>query len=76
MKAKLEFNLELEEDLNSFRRAVSATDCYLAFNDILEMCRKEIKYGTDESRIYHFEYIRDSIYEIIDSKGINLDDLE
>ena len=45
MKAKLEFDLDDHSDRLSHKRAVSATDVYLALHDFDNELRNMVKYG-------------------------------
>ena len=46
MKAKLEFDCDETHDMNAFKRAVSATDAFLALHEIDSELRKITKYSS------------------------------
>lgn len=75
MKGILEFNLEEWHEKNAFRRAVNATDAYLALHDIQELLRNELRQHNSRTRDKVLEELRDKIWAIVNDR-INMDDLE
>ena len=81
----LKFNLNEEEA--DFKRAVKATDAYICLWDIAnEIFRPHRKHGYPDNRIppvdewtdreYKIvEVLEEKFYEILESHGVNLDDL-
>lgn len=81
MKAKLEFDLDDLSDRKAHKRCVSATEAYLCLYDINNRLRQIVKYElqTEEAPnivLSTVESIREQFYSILESHGINLDDLE
>lgn len=81
MKAKLEFDLDDPSDRKAHKRCVSATEAYLCLHDIDNMLRQKIKYElpieeNSNITLLTVESIREEIYSILESHGINMDDLE
>ena len=60
MKAILEFDLDDFEDRNSHKRAINATNAYLALYKIDDMLRRIVKYDEDISPGYTIELINGS----------------
>ena len=81
MKAKLEFDLDDPSDRKAHKRCVSATDAYLCLHDIDNLLRQKIKYElpmeeNSNTALLTIESIREQIYSILESHGINMEDLE
>jgi len=87
MKVKLEFDLEQEFEDKAAKRAMSATDAYLALHHMKEFLRRIAKYGTycpykdgdeqlNEQELDLIDCIRHEFHEVLDTYNINMDDLE
>lgn len=74
MKAILEFDLDDPMDRYSHRRAIKATEAYIAINAIGEKLRQLDKYS--DSEVVNISELRKGYWEILEEYGINLDDLE
>lgn len=86
-KASLRFDLEDHHDRLAHKRAISATDAYLALNSIAnDIFRPARKHGYNDERLrdaYEDERIskiigllEEKFYEILKEHNVNLDDLE
>jgi hypothetical protein len=73
MKAKLEFNLDNEDDQLEYIRCIKARDMALAIWDIEQLLRKWMK--EDSEDILLVGDATDAISLIIESYNINLDEL-
>lgn len=76
-KAILEFDLTDPDDLASHMRAVKSLDLALALWDIDQHLRSKLKYDeTLSQEVYDsLDAAREKLYEIMNSRGISLDDL-
>ena len=73
MIAKLEFNTEDTYEDEALKRAVKATDLCLAIRDIQNMVRGMLKEDPDMK--VTAQWFSDELVDILDSRGIILDDL-
>lgn len=82
MKAKLEFDYDDFHDQLAHRRAVSATDAFLALHSIEELLRNVYKYETlngdkvPRGALGVVDKLRDEFYTILRKYNVNLEDLE
>jgi hypothetical protein len=75
MKAILEFDLDNFEERLEHKRAISATDAYLALNEIQQYLRSIRKYSElEEKQREFFNTIDDKILDIINDH-VNMDNL-
>jgi hypothetical protein len=75
MKAILEFNLDDVSDRLAHKRCVNAANAYIALFEVNEELRQINKYGDGTDKVDVGE-LRETIFDIFDANGINLDDLE
>jgi hypothetical protein len=87
-KATIEFNLDLPEDINAFKRATKATEAYISFFRIgQEVFRPNRKHGYGDPELQKLvennpaaseaiELLEKKFYEILEEEGIDLNDLE
>ena len=76
MKAILEFNLDDGDDRQAHLRAIKALDMSIALWDMDQYLRGLIKYGELDDITYKaLQDTRDKLREIMDDRGINLDEL-
>ena len=76
-KAILEFNLDEPEDVQAHKRAAKALDMMLAFWEIDQHLRAQVKYNdnlTDEAYEALSE-VRTKFYEILNAHSISFDEL-
>jgi hypothetical protein len=71
-KAILKFSLP--DERNEYACAVNGAKYHTALWDISQWIRSQIKYG-DDVRVEH-EVVRKMFYDILDTYGINLDEVE
>lgn len=71
MKATLSFDLNDAHEVLAHKRAISATDAYLALADFANVLRSERKYGEDR-----WAEVEKKFYECLSSHGVDLNDLE
>lgn len=86
MKASLRFDLDDFHDRLAHKRAVSSTEAYLALTDILDYLRGILKYNNDPEMdklidnndigLEVIEHIKNKIFDILEERSINLNDLE
>ena len=83
MKAKLTFDCDGDDcvfERHALTRALHATDAYLVLNQLTEWLRSEIKYGdvqgTDQARLDIYSEVRAKVYELMESFGVDLADLD
>jgi hypothetical protein len=82
MKAILEFDYEEASDRLAHKRAVSATDVYLALHELSNKLRTMRKYEhfdnieLTEGQLIIAEKFEEYFYIVLDEHGINLGDLE
>jgi hypothetical protein len=82
MKAILEFDYEDASDRLAHKRAVSATDAYLALHELSSKLRTMRKYEhfdnieLTEGQLIIAEKFEEYFYKVLDEHGINLGDLE
>ena len=78
MKALLEYNLDEEEDAKAHLRAVKSVDMLLALWDITHNTKKQIEWQLDSKELDKYEALElvyKTIYEILDNRNINIDEL-
>jgi len=73
-KGILEFDIDDPHERTAHLRAVKATDAYLALHDLNEKLRQWSK--DEEKEEIKIETLRTEFFEILENRGINLDDLE
>ena len=74
MKAILEFDLSDSSDTLALRRALSADSAYMVFYELDAYLRKIVKYDNiDEISIAE---LREVIADMLENRGINMEDLE
>jgi hypothetical protein len=74
MKAVLEFDLDVHEDLLSYNRAVNATRAYIAIYEIQNLLKTKREYEAVNENV--IEKLEEDIYGILENRRINLEDLE
>lgn len=75
MKGKLEFDLEDSSDKKAFKRAVNATDAYIALHNIENLLRRMLKNTDDDIECSLLRNLQTDIYEII-TEYVDMNDLE
>ena len=75
MKAILEFDLDDAYDREAHARCVKSLDMALALHEIADALRRICKYGENEEKVKYTEEFRTEFFEIMTSRGIDLDDL-
>ncbi len=76
MKAILEFNLDDHDDQQAHLRCVKSVDLVLFILDMEQELRSQLKHGDLDDKEYKIlSKFRDTFYEVLNNKGINIDDL-
>lgn len=77
MKAILEFDLDLPEDRSAHKRAISATDLYIAISEFDSYLRNRIKYEElPEPLVTELRAVRRQLHEKMEDSGVSLADLD
>ena len=77
MKAILEFNFDDYGDRLAHKRAVNATNVYIAIHEYSNIIRKIEKYDNlDENQFQMLSILKNNFYQILQENEVNLDDLE
>lgn len=78
MKAFLKFDLADPSERLEHRRAISATDSYICLHQIAEeIFRRVRKYGNHSEEVLNVvESMERQFYEILETYGVDLNDLE
>jgi len=78
MKATLKFDMDEPSDQVAHERCARALDLVMAFTDVINLLRSKIKYPPESQSEETTEVlidIRSDIFEILESRNINLDSL-
>lgn len=77
MKAKLEFNLDNVDDNIAHYRCVKSLDMAITLFDIIYNLKKRCynKCNDNEEMCKGIDIVFDSIFELIDDNGININEL-
>lgn len=78
MKAILEFDLNIPDDIAAHKRAVKALDMAIALYDIEQYLRTQTKYAPDSmpKEVYNaLDEVRDKFYEILNDRNIDIDEI-
>lgn len=77
MRAILEFDFEDYHDKMAHKRAISATDVYIALREYSEIIRRIEKYeNLNDDQMQILTDLKNSFYQVLEDNEINLEDLE
>jgi len=77
MKATLSFNLDEPDDRSAHKRAVSATDLYIAIHEFDNYLRARLKYEELTEEVADaLQKARDSLHNELGDRGVSLGDLD
>jgi len=79
MKATLEFDLNAEFEDLAHKRALNATNAYIALHSVEELFRSLLKYQIDNlstETVTVVDQLAQDFYKILDRYDIDLNDLE